>query len=79
LKEDKIILVSHTHLGGAKLRWWNVYQDFLNANIVTWQSLDKFAANPIALPNAQIPLNTEVKYRMPKPNIPLEQEPSLFT
>ena len=79
LKEDKIILVSHTHLGGAKLRWWNVYQDFLNENIVTWQSLDKFAANPIALPNAQIPLNTEVKYRMPKPNIPLEQEPSLFT
>ena len=79
LKENKLVLVSHTHLGGAKLHWWNVYQDFFNANIVAWQSLDKFAANPIVCPNAQIPLNTEVKYRMPKPKIPLEQEPSLFT
>jgi len=79
LKENKVVLVSHTHLSGVKSRWWNVYQDFLNTNVVVWQTLDKFAANPIALPNVKIPLNTEVKYRTPKPEIPLEQEPSLFT
>ncbi len=75
LKEDKIILVAQTHLSGVKLRWWNVYQDFLNANIVTWESLDEFAANPIVLPNAQIPVNTEVKYVTPEPQIPLKEEP----
>ena len=79
LKEDKIVLVSHTHLGGAKLYWWNVYQNFLDANIVAWKRLDEFVTNPIMLPNAQIPINTEVKYRTPKPKISLEQEPSLFT
>ena len=75
LKEDRIILVAQTHLSGVKLYWWNVYQDFLDANIVTWESLDEFVANPIVLPNAQIPVTTEVKYVTPKPKIPLEQEP----
>lgn len=75
LKEDRIILVAQTHLSGVKLHWWNVYQDFLDANIVTWKSLGAFTANPIVLPNAQIPINTEVNYIAPKPKIPLEQEP----
>jgi len=75
LKEDRIILVAQTHLSGVKLHWWNVYQDFLNTDRVTWKSLDGFAANPIVLPNAQIPVNTEVKYVTPQPKIPLEQEP----
>jgi len=79
LNEEKIVLVSHTHIGGVKLHWWNVYQDFLDTNIVTWKSLDEFVNNPIILPNAQIPLNTEVQYRIPKPRIPLDQEPNLST
>ena len=74
LTVDKIALVAQTHLSGVKLNWWNVYQDFLNKNIVTWKSLDEFAANPIELPNEQIPVNHEVKYITPKPKIPLEQE-----
>ena len=74
LKEDRIILVAHTHLSGVKLHWWNVYQDFLNANIVTWKSLDEFATKTIVLPNSQIPVNTEVQYVTPQPKIPLEQE-----
>jgi peptidoglycan/xylan/chitin deacetylase (PgdA/CDA1 family) len=78
LKEDKIILVSHTNLGGAKLHWWSVYQDFFDANIVAWKPLSEFTANPARMANAQIPLNTEVKYRTPRPKIALEQEPSLF-
>lgn len=78
LKENTIVLVSHTHLGGAKLRWWNVYRDFLDANMVAWKPLDEFAADLIMLPNTQIPVNTEVKYRIPKPKLALEQEPSFF-
>jgi len=75
LKEDRIVLVAQTHLSGVKLHWWNVYQDFLDADIVNWESLDEFAANPIVLPNAQIPVNTELKYAIPQPKVPLEQEP----
>jgi len=74
VKEDKIILVAHTHLSGVKLHWWDAYQDLFNADIVTWKSLDEFTTRPIVLPNAQIPVNTEVQYVTPQPKIPLEQE-----
>lgn len=67
-------MVAQTHLSGVKLHWWDVYQDFFNTHTVNWKSLDEFAANPIVLPNAQIPVNTEVKYVTPQPNVPLEQE-----
>jgi hypothetical protein len=73
--EEKIILVAQTHLSGVKLHWWNVYQDFFDAGIVTWRSLDEFSADPLILPNEQIPLNTEVKYTIPTPKVPLEKEP----
>jgi hypothetical protein len=75
LTVDKMILVGQTHLSGVKVRWWNVYQDFLNANIVTWTPLGEFATNAIELPNTQIPVNREVRYVTPKPKIPLGQEP----
>lgn len=75
LAVDRIVLVAQTHLSGIKLRWWQVYQDFLNTNAVVWKSLDEFATNPVELPNAQIPTNREVKYVTPQPKIPLEQEP----
>jgi hypothetical protein len=74
LKEDRIILVAQTHLSGVKLYWWNVYQEFLDAGIVSWKSLDEFVINPAVLPNEQIPVNTEVQYETPQPRIPLEQE-----
>ena len=70
LKEERIIWVAQTHLSGVKLHWWNVYQDFLNTNTVTWKSLDEFSVNPTAMPNGQIPVNTEVKYVTPQPKIP---------
>ncbi|OPY79900.1 MAG: hypothetical protein A4E64_00268 [Syntrophorhabdus sp. PtaU1.Bin058] len=75
LKEKKIILVAQTHLSGVKLRWWNVYQDFFNADIVLWRSLNRFSDDAVVLPNGQIPVNTEVKYMAPQPNIPLDDEP----
>ena len=75
LKEDRFVLVAQTHLSGIKLHWWNAYQDFLDTRSVHWESLDEFSCNPLVLPNAHIPMNTEMKYETPKPKIPLEQEP----
>jgi hypothetical protein len=74
LNEDKITLVAQVQLSGVKLLWWNVYQDFFNANLVSWKTLDEFTANPMELTNAQIPMNTEVQYSKPQPRIPLEKE-----
>lgn len=75
LKEDPIILVAQTHVSGVKLHWWDVYRDFLDSDVVEWQSIDELATDPILLPNAQIPLNDRADYRVPKPKIPLEDEP----
>ncbi len=77
LSVDRIVLVAQTHVSGVKLHWWNVYRDFFDADIVSWQSLDQFCANPQVMPNLQIPYNTAMDYMEPKPLIPLEQEEDL--
>jgi peptidoglycan/xylan/chitin deacetylase (PgdA/CDA1 family) len=74
LTEEKIILVAQSHLSGVKLHWWNAYQNFLNADIVTWKSLDEFSSHPVVLPSMRIPINTEIKYLKSEPKIPMEQE-----
>jgi hypothetical protein len=74
LKEDRIVLVAQTHLSGVKLNWWKVYQDFLDADMVSWKTLDEFVSHPMILPNTEIPINTEVQYLIAQPKIPLEQE-----
>ena len=74
LKEDKITLVAQAQLSGAKLYWWNVYQAFLDADLFDWKTIDQFVSNPTVLPNADIPMNTEVQYLKAQPRIPLEQE-----
>ena len=74
LKESKITLVAQAQLSGVKLYWWNVYQEFFDANLVKWKTIDDFAMNPIVRPNGEIPVNTEVQYVKPQPKIPLEQE-----
>ena len=72
---DKVILVSHAYLGGMKLRWWNSYQTILDTVNVEWQDLAQFTAVPdYTLPNKDIPINREVKYEIPTPQIPLEEE-----
>lgn len=75
LKEDKIVLVSHTTLGGVKQNWWQVYEDFLNTGRVIWKSIDEFSAEVVTLPVSQIPRNIQVQYVKTNPKIPLEQEP----
>jgi hypothetical protein len=74
VKEDKITLVAQAQLSGVKLHWWNIYQEFFDADLVDWKTMDEFAAHPTVLPNADIPLNTEVQYTKPQPRIPLEEE-----
>ena len=74
LKEDKITLVAQAQLSGAKLHWWNVYQEFFDADLVEWQTFEKFCADPAELPNREIPMNREVQYLKPQPRIPLEEE-----
>lgn len=45
----------------------------LNSHLII--RLDEFASEPVILPNALIPVNTEMKYETPQPKITLEQEP----
>ena len=75
LDVDRIILVAQTHLSGVKLNWWNLYQEFLDADIINWMPLDDFSASPEVLPYAEIPVNKAVEYKTPKPTIPLDKEP----
>lgn len=74
-KEDNVILVSHAYLGGAKLRWWNSYQKILNDVNAEWFSLEEFCEVYEEMPNQKIPVNTEVEYHTPRPEIPFEEEP----
>jgi hypothetical protein len=74
-ENDKVILVSHAYLGGTKLRWWNAYQNVLDNSKVNWLSIDEFAAVDYEMNNADIPVNREVKYETPSPEVPLEEEP----
>jgi peptidoglycan/xylan/chitin deacetylase (PgdA/CDA1 family) len=74
IKEDRITLVAQAQLSGVKLHWWNVYQEFFDTRPVDWKTLDEFSLHSTALPNTQIPVNTEVQYGKPQPRIPLEEE-----
>lgn len=75
LNVNKTVVVSQTHLGGIKQRWWDVYQDLFNACLIDWQSLTDFTANPEVMPFKDIPQNKEAQYmNNAKPQIPLDQE-----
>ena len=70
-----LILVSHAYLGGLYAEWWRVYQAALANQHVTWRSFDQWVGSVkvSAQPLADIPVNREVKYDVPKPAIPLEK------
>ena len=74
VRENKITLVAQAQLSGVKLYWWNVYQEFFDADLVDWKSMDEFCLDSVELPNDHIPVNTEVQYLKPQPKTPLEQE-----
>ena len=73
-KPTNMILVSHAYLGGTRLEWWIEYEKVLTSDKVTWNSFDNWLQNQeiVTLPNAEIPMNKEVKYVQPKPDKPME-------
>lgn len=72
---DSMILVSHPHIGGAKVGYWEVYADALASPAVTWRSFDDWLDQVTVLerPYAEIPENREVQYLEPRPAVPLEE------
>ncbi len=70
-----LILVSHAYLGGLYVEWWRVYEAALANKQVTWRSFNQWVGNVkiAAQPFADIPVNREVKYDVPKPAVPLEK------
>jgi hypothetical protein len=83
LRPSDMILVSHAYLGGAKLDWWQVYEQTLGRPEIDWRGFDEWVAatDVIALPFAEIPVNREVLYQVPQPAVPLEElrnVPGLF-
>lgn len=74
-RPDSMILVSHPHIGGTKVGYWQVYEDALESQDFTWRTFEDFMAN-VAVEKrayADIPENREVEYLEPKPAVPLEQ------
>jgi hypothetical protein len=81
-RPSDLILVSHAYLGGTKVKWWRTYEKALASDDVKWRGFDEWlrAVNVIHAPNAEIPVNREVKYAEPKPAVPfflLEDIPGL--
>lgn len=72
---QNMILVSHAYLGGTRLAWWNEYERVLDSQEVRWTSFDNWIENQaiVELPNAEIPINDEVKYVAPSPEKPIEE------
>lgn len=74
-KPQDMVLVSHVYIGGTRVGWWEAYQSALNSPKVKWRNFDDWVKETatLSLPYAQIPYNTEVKYVVPKPAVPLDQ------
>jgi hypothetical protein len=70
-----LILVSHAYIGGLYVEWWRVYEAALANKHVTWRAFDQWVGSVkvAAQPLADIPINREVKYDVPRPAVPLEK------
>lgn len=74
-RPSDLILVSHAYLGGMSAQWWPTYENALGRNEVKWRGFDEWVrtVKVRALPYAEIPVNREVKYDVPRPAVPLEK------
>ena len=82
-RQSDLILVSHAYLGGMSVHWWRTYENALARNEVNWRGFDEWVRNVkvAELPYAEIPINREVMYEVPRPAVPLEKLellPNLF-
>jgi hypothetical protein len=71
---EKVSPVSHTYLGGLKERWNEVYVEMFDNLEVNWVNLDTFGEVDVYASIDDIPVNREVQYTTPKPEIPLDEE-----
>ena len=73
-KLSDLILVSHAYLGGTSVKWWQTYENALARTEVKWRPFDEWVSTVKVseLPYAEIPVNREVKYDVPRPAVPLE-------
>jgi hypothetical protein len=73
--QSDLILVSHAYLGGMHAGWWQVYEQVLARPEVKWRPFDEWvhAVKVNELPHADIPVNREVQYEVPRPAVPLEK------
>ena len=78
-KYPKRVLVStHTYLGGMKKEWWEPYERFLDNENVDWiASFDEWVKAKhgvnIGVPLSMVPDNREVTYATPTPAVPVEE------
>jgi hypothetical protein len=82
-RPSDLILVSHAYIGGMAAQWWRTYENALARNEVKWRGFDEWvrSVKVSELPYAEIPVNREVKYEVPRPAVPLEKLellPNLF-
>jgi len=74
-KPSDLILVSHAYLGGTSVKWWQTYKNALARSEVKWRPFDEWVriVKVADQPYAEIPVNREVKYDVPRPAVPLEK------
>lgn len=74
-RPSDLILVSHAYLGGMSAQWWRTYENALARTEVKWRGFDEWvrSVKVNALPYAEIPVNREVKYEVPRPAVPLDK------
>ncbi|NCB20973.1 MAG: hypothetical protein EOM88_03590 [Clostridia bacterium] len=71
---ENMIIVSHSYLGGTRLAWWKEYEKALESDRLNWQGFPDWVNSQefIYANNADIPVNTEVKYVAPNPEKGIE-------
>jgi hypothetical protein len=82
-RPSDLILVSHAYIGGMAAQWWRTYENALARSEVKWRGFDEWVrtVKVSELPYAEIPVNREVKYDVPRPAVPLDKLellPNLF-
>lgn len=74
----RVMVVSHSYLGGLKKEWWDPYEQLLDSDEVQWVAdFDEWVEPEIGVninvPFSMVPDNREVKYETPTPAVPLEE------
>ena len=74
----RVMVVSHSYLGGMKKDWWEPYEQLLDSDEVEWVAdFDEWVKPEtgvnINVPFSMVPDNREVQYTTPTPSVPMEE------